>query len=52
MTTARPDGIDPRQEDVSAKPVWTRPTMEMAEIGLVTQAGGAASADQDPNQTS
>lgn len=34
------------------KAVWTRPTLEVADINSATQAGGAVSADQDPNQPS
>ena len=41
-----------RADHDSAKAVWTRPTLEIAEINSSTQAGGAAVADVDPNQTS
>ncbi len=41
-----------RDEQDSAKAVWTRPTLEMADIDSATQFGGAVLADQDPNQPS
>ncbi len=41
-----------REGQTNAKAVWTRPTLEVAEINSATEAGGAVSADQDPNQPS
>lgn len=41
-----------READNTVKAVWTRPTLEVADINSSTQAGGAVSADADPNQPS
>ncbi len=50
-TTLRPD-TDPRQDGTSGKAVWTRPVLDVVDVVNATQAGGAVSADQDPNQRS
>lgn len=51
MTT--PSSMETLRDDQdNAKAVWTRPTLEIAEINSSTQAGGAAVADVDPNQPS
>lgn len=52
MTTTVSDHTDSRVEAATVKAVWTRPTIEVADIEARTQAGGFISADQDPNQTS
>ncbi len=41
-----------REGQTNAKAAWTRPTLEIADINSATEAGGAASADSDPNQPS
>ncbi len=52
MTTPLSREENLREADNTVKAVWTRPTLEVADINSATQAGGAVSADQDPNQPS
>jgi hypothetical protein len=42
----------PPHKNVQTKPVWVRPTLDVVDIAAMTQNGGAASADSDPNQPS
>lgn len=48
-TTLRPDA-EPPKEGTSGKAVWTRPILDVVDVAVMTQAGGAAVSDQDPNQ--
>lgn len=48
-TTLRPDA-DPRLEGTSGKAVWTRPVLDVVDVAVMTQSGGAAARDQDPNE--
>ena len=52
MKTTTLAETDPRDQASPAKTVWTRPTLDVADIETLTQAGGAISADSDPNQPS
>lgn len=52
MTTPLSRADDRRDEDSTAKAVWTRPTLEVAEIGSSTQAGGGLVGDLDSNDVS
>lgn len=52
MKTTTPAETDSGDQASPAKTVWTRPTLDVADIETRTQAGGAVSADQDPNQPS
>lgn len=52
MTTPFSSVETVREDQDGAKAVWTRPTLEIAEINSVTQAAGVVSADTDPNQPS
>ncbi|MCA1199560.1 hypothetical protein K9B35_16450 [Sphingomonas sp. R647] len=52
MTTPSSNVEIIRADQDNAKAVWTRPTLEIADINSATEAGGAVSADQDPNQPS
>ncbi len=49
--TLRPDAA-PRAEGTLGKAVWTRPMLDVVDVVNATQAGGAVSADQDPNEPS
>jgi hypothetical protein len=52
MTTPSSNVEIVRADQDNAKAVWSRPTLEIAEINSATQFGGAVSADADPNQPS
>jgi len=50
--TASSTGEHQREQIAPVKAAWVRPTLDVTVIFTATQAGGAISADQDPNQPS
>jgi hypothetical protein len=52
MSTALPSDVASLPENPPVKPAWVRPTLDVVDVVNATQAGGAVSADQDPNQPS